>query len=231
MVRNSKHLELYCGQMLHFSTSNRYMLLKLPFFLFCFALSSGVVDARKSTDHSAVPSNGEIIADETSRLILDKLGPDDVLQIDNERVIEQPLNVQMDAPAGIRERILSNLMAGGIRLAMESEQHQTLKIDWEADNLLVDKRGGLSTRIIRSDVIFTWFDSGREIQKTWKESFSREDEVATDQASLLAGRWNPASFHQKESSRRVSVIRRFAEPALFTGAIAVTIYLLYNVRS
>ncbi|MEX0681131.1 MAG: hypothetical protein WD097_07090 [Balneolales bacterium] len=176
-------------------------------------------------------SNADIVADETAQRILEMLDSEGKLRTDDGRYIPQPLILKMNAPATVRERMLSLLMDHGIRIADESTHHHSLQIEWEPDNVIVRKRGALSKRTLYSEIVFSWFDTSREMQKTWKVSFEREEEIPAEKVSDIAGTWNPAAFHREKSSRRFSVINRIAEPMLITGAIAVTIYLLYNVRS
>lgn len=177
-----------------------------------------------------MPENAEVVADETSKLILELLHEEGELRVGDGRTIHQPVYLHMNAPASIRARIVSNLMNEGVRIASEQEQFHTLQIEWEPMNRVIHDRGNVSRRILRSEVIFSWFDPDREIQETWTASFSWEDHITSDQVSAVSGSWNPAMFQHTESSRRFSFVRRLAEPALITGVVGVTIYLLYNVR-
>jgi hypothetical protein len=180
----------------------------------------------------AVPTNEEIAADETVRVILEWMDADGVLHPGSEHtdIIPQPVFLDMAVPAGVRSRIHAGLIAGGMRIAADREGYHAIRIQWEPRNELTEGRS-MSHRIIRSDLFFAWVDADREIQKTWQSSFFREDEIPTDLAGQVAGSWPPAAFQDTRQSGRRSFFRRIAEPAVITGAIAVTIYLLYNVRS
>lgn len=180
---------------------------------------------------SGILANGEIYADETTRLMLEWLDDTGVLQLDAPDFLPQPFHINAEAPASVMQRIYSRLITEGIRVSGTATGHHTIRIQWESENLLVEKRGGKSLRRLQSDVIFTWLDSEQVIQKTWSNSFLWEDEVPAGLSRQLAGTWYPSSFHQYTESKRLSVLRRLAEPALIIGAAAVTIYLLYNVRS
>lgn len=187
--------------------------------------------SRPGTDDSGVLANGDVYADETTRLMLEWLEETGVLQSDASGFLPQPFHIHAEAPASVMQRIYSGLITEGIRVSGTATDHHTIRIQWEPENLLIEQRGGKSLRILQSDVIFTWLDSGQVIQKSWSTSFLWEDEVPTGLSRQVAGTWYPSSFHQYTESKRLSVLRRLAEPALIIGAAAVTIYLLYNVRS
>lgn len=178
-----------------------------------------------------VPTNEEVIADETTRLMLMWLDERGTLRPGETAAVPQPVYIDVSVPARVRSRLLSNLISAGVRVAAEPSRYHTIRIQWESDNLLVEKRGGMSQRTLRADIFFTWLDSEKEIQNTWQSSFVWEDDIPTDQLPLVTGTWEPASFHHRKETARLSFLRRIAEPAVITGAIAVTIYLLYNVRS
>ncbi len=197
--------------------------------IFCVTIA---VDARTpgGGDSPDITSNAGIVAHETSSIILALLDTDGELRLPGGEIIRQPVSLRMDAPAGVREQVTSRLMSEGIRLAAESSRYHILQVEWEPENRLVRERGGASKRIMQSVVIFSWYDEDREIQKTWTSSFNREDEIPSDRVSEIESSWDPALFQEREESRRFSFIRRLAEPAVITGAVAVTVYLLYNVR-
>jgi hypothetical protein len=180
-----------------------------------------------------VATNETIAADETVRIILEWVDVDGAVRPagTGTAAIPQPLHLDMAVPPGVRSRIHQGLISGGIRVAADPEGSHAIRIQWEPDNLLEELRGGVSRRIIRSTLYFSWLDEGREIQNTWHTSFFREDEIPTDLVPKVTGTWPPAAFQQSKERGRRSFIRRIAEPAVITGAIAVTIYLLYNVRS
>ncbi|MFO8029376.1 MAG: hypothetical protein R6U28_05915 [Cyclonatronaceae bacterium] len=182
-------------------------------------------------DPISLPTNEEVLADETARLVGQWLDDDGRLKPDSAAVIPQPVYLDMDAPVRVRTRIENRLLEYGLRLAAEPDGYHSLRIEWDSENILILKRRGASRRTLRTDLFFTWLDPASEIQKTWNSSFVWEDDVPTDQVSMVAGAWDPASFHQKTDTRHSSFFRRIAEPAVITGAVAVTIYLLYNVRS
>ncbi len=205
-------------------------------YLFLFVLlmfSPAVAWTADPASDSAVPTNEEVAADETVRVILEWLDEDRLLRPGSEHTdaIPQPVFLDMAVPAGVRSRIHAGLIAGGVRIAADREGYHAIRIQWEPDNLLTEQGNGVSRRVIRSELFFSWVDADREIQKTWQSSFVREDEIPAGLAAQVTGTWPPAAFqHTKQSGRR-SFFRRIAEPAVITSAIAVTIYLLYNVRS
>lgn len=209
---------------------SRRIMVKPLFILLIFITVPGVSVYGADDDTVQVQSNARIVADETVNMILEWQDSDGVLRLSDGRSIDQPVYLQMNAPAGVSERMISKLMAEGIRLAADSSRYHTLKIEWEPENLLVQLRGGMSRRILRSNVYFSWFDPKQEIQNTWTIPFSYEDEIPSDRISDVINGWDPATFQEREVSRRFAWVRRFAEPAVITGAVAVTIYLLYNVR-
>ncbi len=191
------------------------------------------VSAAAGQDGNAtpIPTNEEVMADETARLLLELLYSDDSERPDEHAGVTQPIYLDMMVPVRVRSRMQSYLLSEGVRLAAEQPGYHSIRIQWEPDHMLLEQRGGTSQRTLRSDLYFSWLDADREIQKTWQSSFIWEDDIPTDQVPLVEGSWGPAAFHQKKESGRLSFIRRFGEPAIITGAIAVTIYLLYNVRS
>ncbi len=177
-----------------------------------------------------IPTNEEVVADETARLLLKHMneksaGPD------FNAGISRPVYLDVAVPARVHARLQSNLLGEGVRVAADPDGYQSIRIQWDADNILEELRGGISRRIIRVDLYFSLLDADREIQKTWESSFVWEDEIPADQVALLEGSWEAAAFHEKKEAGRRTFIRRIAEPAVITGAVAVTIYLLYNVRS
>lgn len=178
-----------------------------------------------------LPTNEEVLADETARLVGQWLDDDGRLNPDSATVVPPPVYLDMDAPPRVRTRIENRLLEQGLRLVAESDGYHSLRIEWDSENILTRKRRGASLRTLRTDLFFTWLDPASEIQKTWNSSFVWEDDVPADQVSMVAGDWEPASFHQKRGTRRSSFFRRIAEPAVISGAIAITIYLLYNVRN
>ncbi len=178
-----------------------------------------------------LPTNEEVVADETARLLLSLFHDEQATELDGVPGVTQPVYLDMAAPARVRSRLQSNLISEGVRVAADPSGYYSIRIQWDADNILEEQRGGISRRTIRSDLYFTLLDPDREIQKTWETSFVWEDDIPTDQVSLVAGSWGPAEFHQTKETGRLNFFRRIAEPAVITGAIAVTIYLLYNVRS
>lgn len=209
------------------------ILLLIPFT--GYATGSVLADGESGTTtgiemDSDLHTNSRLVSDETARLILDLLDEEDALREPEGRTITQPVYIALDAPAGVRERIVSEVLSGGIRVAAEPSGYHTLRIEWEPDNSLTQERGGTSIRTLQSDVVFTWIDPQQEIQKTWRKSFSITDEIPSDRASAVTGTWQPAAFQHQKESRRLSFLRRIAEPTIITGAVAVTIYLLYNVR-
>lgn len=187
--------------------------------------------AQPDSGDSGILSNGEIFADETTRLILEWLEDTGAFRLDASGLLPRPVHIDAEAPASVMHRIESRLITEGIRISGTATGNYTIRIKWESENRLVEKRGGKSLRTLRSDVFFTWLDSEQIIQETWSNSFFWEDEVPADLSRQLSGTWYPSSFHQYSESRRLSVLRRLAEPALIIGAAAVTVYLLYNVRS
>ena len=184
-------------------------------------------------DDPPPPTNESIAADETVRMILEWVDADGVIRPPGSetRMIPGPVYLDMAVPPAVRARIHAGLIAGGMRIAADPEQYHTIRIQWQPDNILEIQRRGVSRRIIRSELFFSWLDADREIQKTWQSSFSHEDEIPTDYVAEVTGTWPPAAFQQESESGRRTLLRRIAEPAVITGAIAVTIYLLYNVRS
>ncbi len=177
-----------------------------------------------------LPENSEIIADETARMILALLDGEGRLRTNDGNVIAQPLHLQMNAPATVREQIASRLLLNGVRIVAEPAGYHSLRIEWESENSLVQESDNWIVRKIRSEVFFSWLDPDQEIQKIWKDSFVREDRIPPDKITVVTSSWNPAAFHSQQVFRRYSFIRRIAEPALITGVVAVTVYLLYNVR-
>ncbi len=184
-----------------------------------------------SDSDDTVASNASVVAGETVRIILDHVDSDNNLLAGDDRIIPQPVYLDMDVPASVRDQMYRSLLEEGIRLADSSGERHVIRIEWEPENTVIIERGGSSRRILSSDLFFTWLDPDQEIQIAWSSSFHVEDEIPSGQVSDLAGTWNPARFHHREESRRFSVLSRLAEPAIITGAVAVTIYLLYNVRS
>lgn len=200
--------------------------------LFLFLLSTGILfDSAAGASHQDVlPANAEIVAEETAELILEWLDEDGELRFSDGRIMGQPLYLSMNAPPGVKEQIISHLINKGIRIASQQMQFHTLQVEWEPQNVLVQGRGSLNRRILSSDVIFSWYNADYEIQKTWKLSFVWEDNVPSNQVSVVTSDWPPAGFQHTKSSRRFSILCRLAEPALISGVVGVTIYLLYNVR-
>ncbi|TVQ71182.1 MAG: hypothetical protein EA363_06475 [Balneolaceae bacterium] len=186
-----------------------------------------------SMDDPPLPANEAIAADETVRMMLDWVDADGVIRppASENRIIPGPVYLDMAVPPAVRARIHAALIAGGMRIAADPQQYHTIRIQWQPDNILETQRSGVSRRVIRSEVYFSWLDADREIQKTWQASFSHEDEIPTDLVAEVTGTWPPAAFQQESETGRRTLLRRIAEPAVITGAIAVTIYLLYNVRS
>ncbi len=184
-------------------------------------------------DDPPLPANEAIAADETVRMMLEWVDADGVIRPPGSetRMIPGPVYLDMAVPPAVRARIHGGLIAGGMRIAADPEQFHTIRIQWQPDNILETQRRGVSRRVIRSELYFSWLDADREIQKTWQSSFSYEDEIPTDSVADVTGTWPPAAFQQESESSRRTLLRRIAEPAVITGAIAVTIYLLYNVRS
>lgn len=202
----------------------------IPFLLIFFGVCSPCF-SQQDSDDTGILANSEIYADETTRLMLEWLEEAGALPSDASGFLPQPFHVDAEAPASVMHRIYSRLITERIRVSGTATGHHTIRIQWESENQLVEKPGGKSLRTLQSDVIFTWLDSEQVIQKTWSTSFLWEDEVPSGLSRQLAGTWYPSSFHQYTESKRLSVLRRLAEPALIIGAAAVTIYLLYNVRS
>lgn len=186
-----------------------------------------------SSDDSAVAANEIMAADETIRIILKWVDADGAVRPagTGTAAIPQPVYMDMAVPPGVRAHIHQGLISGGMRIAADAEGRHSIRIQWEPDNILEEMRGGVSRRTIRSTLYFSWLDEDREIQNTWQSSFVREDEIPTELVPDVTGTWPPAAFQQQRRTGRGSFIRRIAEPAVITGAIAVTIYLLYNVRS
>ncbi len=194
--------------------------------------TASVMEAASAGAQEVVP-NEAIAADETVRIILEWVDADGAVRPagPGTEAIPQPLHLDMAVPPGVRARIHQGLISGGIRVAADPEGSHAIRIQWEPENVLEELRGGVSRRTLTSKLYFSWLDEGREIQKTWDSSFSREDEIPSDLVTQASGTWPPAAFQQTRERGRRSFIRRVAEPAVITGAIAVTIYLLYNVRS
>ncbi len=200
-------------------------------FLFIINVFLFTLTAFGQSDYiTPVPTNEEVVADETARLLL-KFMSEKGERPDFNAGFAAPVYLDMATPTRVRARLHSNLLGEGVRVAADPEGYQTIRIQWDADNILEEQRGGSSRRIIRVDLFFLLLDADREIQKTWETSFVWEDHIPADQIALLEGSWETAAFHKKNEAGRLAFIRRIAEPAVITGAIAVTIYLLYNVRS
>lgn len=176
------------------------------------------------------PGSNEIIAGETARLISDLLDEEGQLRTSEGNIMEQPFYLQMNAPETVRERIVSRLVKEGIKITDSQTGYHTLKIEWESDNSLIRESDIRNIRTMKSEVIFYWLDPDQVIQKTWKELIVQEDSIQKSQIDAVSSNWNPASFHRRESTRKLSIIRRVAEPALIASVVAVTVYLLYNVR-
>lgn len=184
----------------------------------------------KGISESGPPGNNEIIAGETARIIIELLDDEGLLRTSDGSIMEQPFYLQMNAPITVREHIISLLVNERIRIADSQAGYHTLKIEWESDNSLIRESDSRNIRTMKSEVVFSWLDPDQIIQKTWKDLLFREDSIQASQIDTVTSNWNPASFHRRETSRRLSAIRRVAEPALITGVVAVTVYLLYNVR-
>lgn len=184
-------------------------------------------------DDPPPPSNEAIAAEETVRMILEWVDADGLVRPpgSESRVIPGPVYLDMAVPPSVRARIHSGLIDGGMRLAADREQYHSIRIQWQPDNIMEIQRGAVNRRVIRSELFFSWLDGDREIQKTWQSSFTHEDKIPTGYLAAVTGTWPPAAFQQELESGRRTLLRRIAEPAVITGAIAVTIYLLYNIRS
>lgn len=204
------------------------------FSVLAFVLFTGLsVGATALTTGKDIPSNQQIVADETIRIILEWVDEDGSVRPagPGTAAIPQPLYLDMAVPPGVRSRIHQKLISGGIRLAADPEDNAIIRIQWEPENRLEEQRDDISRRTIRSALYFSWLDKNREIQNTWHASFTRIDEIPADRVPEVIGTWPPATFQHTRKTGRNSFIRRIAEPTVITGAIAVTIYLLYNVRS
>lgn len=185
----------------------------------------------EATQEEPVEPNSRIVAAETARLILARVNDEGELFAGDDSVIPQPVYLEMDVPVSARDHMYNKLLSEGIRLTDTPDGCHVLRIEWEPENTVIIERGGTSRRILSSDIYFSWMNPDREIQNNWNTSFYVEHEIPSDQVSELTDSWNPARFHNREESRRYSILSRMAEPAIITGAVAVTIYLLYNVRS
>ncbi|MDG5767175.1 hypothetical protein QA596_06845 [Balneolales bacterium ANBcel1] len=185
-------------------------------------------DAGSRSEPHAV-SNSAAVACQTADLMLGLLDDDGTFRTPAGGVIAQPVFLEMDAPVQVKEHLLSELMAAGIRIAGEPAHHHKLQIEWRPENLLIRKGSRSFSRILRSEVYFTWMDEEREVREVWKSSYELEEAIPPEVADAPAD-WEPAAFQQRKDSRRLSFLNRIAEPAIITGAVTVTIYLLYSVR-
>ncbi len=187
-----------------------------------------------SSNHSPeVPANAEVVADQTVLLILQFL-MERHQSGDALHDLETPVfYLQVNAPPAVRERMVSALLERGVRLAGDAEGFHALRVEWQPDNRLFHQRkNGEVRRQMRSGVVFTWLDPNREIVDSWHSRFDVEDVFDEDLLpESQMPHWHPASFQREETQQGRTWLRRLAEPALITGAVAVTIYLLYNVRS
>lgn len=185
-----------------------------------------------ATQSDTLLSNREIIAEETSRKLLAYFTDGHFISPGDGRIIPQPLYLKMDAPPDIREQIFSTLLSEGVRISSSaSSSVHMLEIEWSPENRLVEKRDGAFKRIMQASLHFTWADEQGEIQKVWQASFSREDILPAATGDLTADSWFPASIQHHQPRQRSRIVHRLAEPLLVTGAVVLTLYLLYNVRS
>lgn len=241
-VRNSKHDKLYFKKM---NTPDGFVqpMLKILFVIIAAVMvvsnqaegqpADSLQGSLSITDDKSpnFRTNTDIVASETVNLFLVMLDDNRQLQQPNDgRVIEQPVNLEMDAPATVREKIISELLLQEVRVADNAAAFHTIRMEWEPDNILIRRGGRDYKRILSSEVIFTWLNPDREVEAVWRESFSVEEQITADQWDTLTGDWGPSVFHAQQDSRRSAFLKRIAEPAIITGAITVTVYLLYNVR-
>lgn len=189
------------------------------------------VAAQEPQDSQPPQTNAQIIIDLTAQALKSSVFTSSV-PIHPPK--EQPVYLDIDAPASVRSRLTGALIDGGIRLASEPEGRHILRVEWKAHNTLVAHRRNSSQRALSGTIFVHWADESAEIRNTWELAFEYSDVVMTADAEALqdigSGGWEPARFHSQEPSATRRFVRRVGEPALVTGAVAVTIYLLYNVR-
>lgn len=201
--------------------------------LVVFAMMPGTAGAADGVylEQRAPDSNAQVIAELTAEaLIAGVFASTDSIHPPK----ELPVFLNIDVPASVRSRLTAALLDAGVRLTSEREGRHVISVEWKTHNRLVAHRRSSSRRELSGTIFVSWIDASTEIRNTWELAFEYSDVVQTGDAVELqdigSGGWEPARFHSQESSARRRFLRRVGEPALVTGAVAVTIYLLYNVR-
>lgn len=146
--------------------------------------------------------------------------------------MDSPFLLQItNVPDGLYQKMVSELLDDGKQLKNNQGEHHVIRITLEAENVIYRKGRKDFDRRLHVQLSITKIDPDQNIVQNEIKEIELEDAVSERNPKILSGTADIYTFHQVLSSKSGRVISRYAEPAIITTATAITIYLLYNVRS
>ncbi len=155
---------------------------------------------------------------------------DSVLKVNN--VQGYRLNFGYAFP--VRIKLVERLFFLGYRVydtPTENAEITTLNVDALLTYRFIDGGKNESTRTVVGTIGITLTQSDGSITATHVSHINERQSVMAKPSDLNDGVWPMVAFASIDEGGRKRVIKRILEPALLVSTVAVTIFLLFNVRS
>lgn len=150
----------------------------------------------------------------------------------NEDLPEQPFVLRINAPAHVHADVAAALLARGHTVLASTESgHPALQIDISTQFTYFRIRKKTGERTLQGTLTYARVSPAGEIIFARNIPLDYQDRVQTYHEDLVRGDWSAAAFSRMDNRGRQRFLKRVAEPALISGVVALTVYLLFNVRS
>lgn len=168
----------------------------------------------------------------SNQQILDEKIIEAVVQSDMVTSTQRPFLLQIsNVPDGLYHDLLSALLDDGKELKHSHGDHPVISVGLESNHYFQVTGRKEARRELNISINLSKTDAEQNIVDSKRLEISFEDTVPTENHDKLTGMHDVYQFNNVSYTGSGRFLRRIAEPALITTATAITIYLLYNVRS
>lgn len=146
----------------------------------------------------------------------------------------QGFRIGFSQPTSVRLKLIDALIALGYRIyemPTETTEITTVTIDPALMYRFTSTGKSMGIRNVDGTIGITLTQRDGSVMATHLAEVRVSESVTSNAADLDDGLWPMVTFVNIEDSRRRRGIKRILEPALLISTVAVTVFLLFNVRS
>lgn len=146
----------------------------------------------------------------------------------------QGFKLDFTSPVPVRLKLIQRLMDLGYRvyeMPTETAEITTLTVDPTITYRYVDGGRSGSSRRVDGTIGITLSRRDGSVTAAHSERIDDRHPVTARPSDLDDGSWPMAAFASIDDGGRRRGLKRLLEPALIVSAVAITVYLLFNVRS